>query len=259
VRGLIGHTGFVGRNLARQRAWDACFDREDIDAIRGREFELLVCAGLPSNRWLANGNPGGDRSNMLSLAGALAEVRAERFVLVSTIDVYPVPVRVDESTPFDTPHSRAYGEHRLEFERIVAGRFSTCHVVRLPEAFGPDMRRNVLDDLIRRRDLDAVNPRGQQQWYPIDRLADDLDRVIGLGLPLVNLCSAPVETARLHREFFDDLKIGGLPGAGLRQDVRTLHGRSLGGDADYLMSVDQVVDEMGRWLRSLAQFGGLGC
>jgi hypothetical protein len=66
VRALIGHTGFIGRNLACQQTWDACFNRQDIDAIRSRSFELVVCAGLPSNRWLANGNPGGDHSNMLS-------------------------------------------------------------------------------------------------------------------------------------------------------------------------------------------------
>ncbi|MFN7644313.1 MAG: hypothetical protein ACK5PW_14730 [Burkholderiales bacterium] len=121
-----------------------------------------MCAGLPSDRWLANGNPGGDHSNMLSLANALAEVHAERFVLVAT-------------------------------------RFAATHVLRLPEAFGPDMRRNVLDDLIRRRELDGVDPRATYQWYPIARLADDIDRVIRLGLPQVSLRSAPVDIARLHR------------------------------------------------------------
>jgi hypothetical protein len=259
MRALIGHTGFIGRNLARQRTWDVCFNRQDIDAIRGRSFELVVCAGLPSNRSLANGNPGGDRSNMMSLANALAEARAERFVLVSTIDVYPVPVRVDESTVIEPAHGRAYGEHRLEFERMIAARFAASHVLRLPEIFGPDMRRNVLDDLIRRRDLDAVDPRATHQWYPVARLADDIDQVIRLGLPRVNLCSAPVDTARLHRAFFDDLRIGGRPGATTRQDVRTLYGRSLGGDEAYLMSADHAVEEIRQWLRTLALFGGLGC
>ena len=111
MNGLIGHTGFVGRHLARQRRWDASYNRANVDAMRGRAFDLLVCAGLPSDRWLANANPAGDRSNMLSLVNALAETRAERFVLVSTVDVYPVPVGVDESTPFEPAHPRAYGEH----------------------------------------------------------------------------------------------------------------------------------------------------
>ena len=252
--GLIGHTGFVGRNLARQRAWDACFNRDNIDAIRGRSFDLLVCAGLPDDRWRANGNPGGDRSNMLMLAGALGEVQAERFVLVSTVDVYPVPIGVDESTPFEPVHAQAYGEHRLEFERIVAGRFAHCHVVRLPTAFGPGMRRNVLADLIRRRDLDAIDPHGSVQWYPIGRLGGDLDRVVDAGLPMVNLCSEPLSTADLHRAYFDDLRIGGRPGAAPRQDVRTRYGRLFGGDDRYAIGAPQALAAIGGWLRELGQF-----
>jgi nucleoside-diphosphate-sugar epimerase len=228
VNALIGHTGFIGRNLTRQRPWSECYNRGNIDAIRGRHFDQVVCAGLPSDRWLANGNPGGDRTNMLSLATALGEVSADRFVLISTIDVYPVQLGVDETTPFEAPRSQAYGEHRLEFERIVAGQFPRCHIVRLPAAFGPEARRNVLVDLIRRRDLDAIDPRATYQWYPVSRLADDIDRVVERDVSLVNLCSEPLECARVHQAYFDDLRIGGRPGPAVRQDVRTRHGRLFG-------------------------------
>lgn len=258
MKALVGHTGFVGRHLARQRAWDAFFDRQNIDAIRGRRFELLVCAGLPSDRWRANGNPGGDRSNMMSLAGALAEVEAERVVLVSTVAVFPVPIGVDEAAPIEVGPRQAFGEHRLEFERIVAGRFRSSHVLRLPTPFGADMRRNPLDDMIRRRELDGVDPRSLLQWYPIDRLADDIDVAVAHGLPSVNLCAEPVETARVHREFFDDLKIGGRPGAPERQDVRTLHGRLFGGDDRYLMSADETIHRIGMWLRAQPLPGPFG-
>ena len=113
MNALIGHTGFLGANLVRQRPWDARINRTNLDAIRGQAFDLMVCAGRPSDRWLANGNPGGDRTNMLSLAGALAEVQVDRFVLLSTIDVYPVPLGVDEATPFE----RLPDERRLDRER----------------------------------------------------------------------------------------------------------------------------------------------
>ncbi|MCA3181247.1 MAG: NAD-dependent epimerase/dehydratase family protein [Burkholderiaceae bacterium] len=257
MNGLIGHTGFIGGHLARQRRWDACFSRANLDALRGSSFDLLVCAALPSDRWRANANPAGDHSNMMSLANALAEVRAERFVFVSTTDVYPVPVAVDEATPFESPRHRAYGEHRLEFERIVAGQFPDCRIVRLPTVFGTGMRRNVLLDLIRRVDLDGVDPRGTFQWYPATRLADDLDRLLATDVPLANLCTQPVETGRLHREFFDDLSIGGRPGPVVRHDVRTRHGHLFGGGARYVMSAEEVVRSIGDWLRSLGQFGQL--
>jgi nucleoside-diphosphate-sugar epimerase len=255
VRGLIGHTGFVGGHLARQRAWDACYNRDNLDALRGRRFDLLVCAGLPSDRWQANANPAGDRSNMLALAAALATVRAERFVLVSTVDVYPVASDVDEATPIDAASSRAYGEHRLEFEGLARRSFDGCHVVRLPTVFGHGARRNPLADLVRRRDLDAVHPQARLQWYPVGRLADDLDRVVAHGLRLVNLCSEPLETSRIHRAFFDDLVIGGRHGPPARQDVRTLYGPLFGGGARYAMSADELLRAVGDWLRTQGQFG----
>jgi len=255
VNALIGHTGFLGANLARQRPWDARINRVNLDQIRGQAFDLVVCTGLPSDRWLANGNPGGDRSNMLSLASALSDVQVDRFVLLSTIDVYPVPLGVGEATPFEPPRHQAYAEHRLEFERIVAGLFAHCHIVRLPSVFGPGAQRNVLVDLVRRRDLDAVGPHACFQWYPVSRLADDLDRVLRADLPLVNLCPEPVDTAQVHREFFDDLRIGGRPGPSARYDVRTLHGRSFGGDDSYVMRADEILNAIGEWLRSQGQFG----
>jgi hypothetical protein len=64
------------------------------------------------------------------------------------------------STPIDAVHRQAFGEHRLAFERRIAARLPACHVLRLPSANGADLRRNVFDDVIRRRDLDGVDPRG---------------------------------------------------------------------------------------------------
>lgn len=254
MNALIGHTGFIGGHLARQRAWDACFNRDNLDAIRGRRFELLVCAGLPSDVWRANANPAGDRSNMLGLATALADVRADRFVLVSTTKVYPDPVGVDEDTRFEAGRGRAYAEHRLEFERIVARLFARCHVARLPTVFGEGMRANVLRDLVRRQGLDAIEPRSTHQWYPIGRLADDLDRVVERGLACANLCAEPVSNAAIHRAFFDDLPIGTRAVPVRHHDVRTRHGRALDGSEHYLTSADESVRAIGRWLRALGQF-----
>jgi hypothetical protein len=72
VKALIGHRRFIGRNLARQRTWDACFNLQHIDTIRGCIVERVIWAGLTSNRRLANGNPCCNRSNTRSLANALS-------------------------------------------------------------------------------------------------------------------------------------------------------------------------------------------
>ena len=61
---LIGYTGFVGSNLLRQRAFDATYNSKNIGDIAGREFELLVCAGAPAAKWLANSKPDEDAANL---------------------------------------------------------------------------------------------------------------------------------------------------------------------------------------------------
>ena len=73
MKALIGHRRFIGRNLARHRTWDACCKLQDTDTIRGCSVEQVMCAGPPSKRWPANGNPGCDRSNRLSLTNALGQ------------------------------------------------------------------------------------------------------------------------------------------------------------------------------------------
>src|ERR1041384_190726 len=98
MRALIGHTGFVGSNLARQTRFDATFNSSNIDTIAGRELDLLVISGVRAEKWIANANPEQDRAGIDRLLDALKSVKASRVVLVSTVDVFVPPIGVDEDT-----------------------------------------------------------------------------------------------------------------------------------------------------------------
>ena len=50
---LIGYTGFVGGNLARQYAFDDCYNSRNIEQIRGRSYDLVVCCGVSAVKWQA--------------------------------------------------------------------------------------------------------------------------------------------------------------------------------------------------------------
>src|SRR6266851_9769461 len=100
---LIGSTGFIGGNLARQFPFDECYHSKNISSIRGQEFELLVCGGVSAVKWQANRNPEEDRARIDSLLGDLKAVRASRVVVLSTVYVYPLTRDVNER--FDC-HSR---------------------------------------------------------------------------------------------------------------------------------------------------------
>lgn len=86
---LVGHTGFVGGNLAAQHRFAAFFNSKNIESIRGRNFDTLVVSGMPAAKWLANRNSLGDRATLDSLWSNLSQCMAKAVVIVSTVDVYP--------------------------------------------------------------------------------------------------------------------------------------------------------------------------
>jgi hypothetical protein len=98
---LIGHTGFVGQSLLRGAAFADLYHSQNIEAIRKKSYGLVVCAGAPAAKWVANQRPDEDSANLKRLIGCLETVTAGQFVLISTVDVYRSPHQVDEETPVD--------------------------------------------------------------------------------------------------------------------------------------------------------------
>ncbi len=201
-RGLVGYSGFVGSTLLRQTAFDKRYRSTDIAAIQGEHFKLLVCAGAPAQKWLANQDPEGDRRTMADLMANLGEVTCEQFVLVSTVDVFADPVGVDERSAAGGDGTTAYGKHRLELEKFVQETFRAT-VVRLPGLVGPGLRKNVVYDLAHGNALDEVDSRGVFQFYPMVNLWPDIERVLELGLVLAHLSAEPVSVADVAQHGFD--------------------------------------------------------
>jgi len=241
---LIGHTGFVGSNLARDRRFDALFNSRNIDEIRGQHFSTVVCAGVSAVKWLANKEPEKDLAGIQALKDRLQTIQADRFVLVSTVDVYPSPIDVTEADEPDAAAAQPYGQHRLELERWVAERFPTVSVVRLPALFGPGLKKNILFDLMNNHMTGNINPNGAFQWYPLRRFASDLHSIIASGLPLVNVAVEPVRTDLIADRFFPGIPIGPADMPRQSYDMRTRHAALLGGRGDYHLDQAEVLAEL---------------
>src|SRR5713101_4387612 len=98
---LIGFTGFVGGNLLRQTHFDDLYNSRNIESIAGKKYKTLVCSGAPADKWKANQNPSADFDNIQRLQERLSRVSADEVILISTVDVYPNPVSVDEGSQID--------------------------------------------------------------------------------------------------------------------------------------------------------------
>lgn len=236
---LIGHSGFVGGNLASQFSFDDRYRSRDIDSIRGRQYDLVVCAGAPAVKWKANQEPEADRAALQRLMKPLEEVEAGQFILVSTIDVYERPIEVTEATPAD---ARApYGAHRRLLEEFVARRFPRHLIARLPALFGPGLKKNVLYDLLHENQVEKINPASVFQYLDLASLWGDLKRAQEHGLALVNLVSEPVSTREVARRAFGRT-LPEQPGQQpARYDVRSLHAGAWGGEGGYLRNQETIL------------------
>ncbi len=240
---LIGSTGFVGGTLLRQAAFDDLYHSRNIEEIVGRTYDLLVCAAMPAEKWKANREPERDRATLDRLTGCLAQVRAEQVVLISTVDVYPIPLGVDESTPIDPRAAAPYGRHRYLLEEFVRERFPAT-VVRLPGLFGPGLRKNAVFDLLTGNMLQAIAPDSVFQFYPLTRLWQDIATARAAGLPLVNFAVEGTSVREVAAEAFGMDFHNDTPRPAVRYDMRTLHHGLYGGAGGYMLGRGDVLAAM---------------
>jgi nucleoside-diphosphate-sugar epimerase len=246
---LIGHSGFVGGNLRNQAKFDAVYRSTDIADISGESFDLVVCAGAPGAKYLANQNPQQDVESLDALKDALGGVNANHVVLISTVDVYPQPHDVNEDSAIDAGESSPYGRHRRELEEFVRFGF-TSTIIRLPALFGPGLKKNIVYDLLHSNRIEHLHPDSEFQFYDVTRLWGDIERARSLGVPLLNIATEPTSVRDVAAEAFGlDLgKIG--TGDPVRYDVHSNHASDLGGPAPYVYGRSDVLPAMRRFVES---------
>lgn len=250
---LIGHTGFVGGNLLRERPFTGRYNSANIDRIGGH-FDLIVCAGAPAAKWKANQDPAADRACLARLMAALERVHTRRFVHISTVDVYGQPTGVDED--FSPSGATAYGRHRLELEQFVRDRFHAL-VVRLPALFGPGLKKNAIYDLMNNNQIEKIDTRSVFQFYNLRRLWRDIRIAAGARLSLIHLATEPVAMSEVASRVFRKEWVNPLPGIPPSYDVRTKHAALFGGSGGYISDKMRVLAELAEFV--WAQKGGRQC
>jgi hypothetical protein len=253
---LIGHTGFVGSNLARQFKFDDVYNSSSIHDIRDQEYDLIVCAGAPGFKWKANREPENDLRSIRSLIDNLSLVRAKRFVLISSADVYPEPRNVNELSVIDRENLSPYGAHRLLLEDFVRSHFSSL-TVRLPGLFGKDLKKNALFDFLTGNETTKINPSGIFQFYDMSRAWRDIQIAMGADLDLLNMATEPVSIGEIHQTWFANQPTATAnPESAARYDLRTLHGGLWHHQDGYVMSKAEVFEGLDKFIKTWSQSGG---
>lgn len=242
TRALIGHTGFVGSNLDRQERFDACFNSRNFRDMAGGTFDEVVCAGIQAVKWWANQNAEEDWQRISELLEVLETVRARRFVLISTVDVYRDPNGADETTPIETAGLHPYGLHRWRVEEWVRGHQPDHLILRLPGLFGEGLKKNLIFDALNGRDLSGFHPQSRFQFYGLSRLSADMVIASAAGPGTVNLATEPVSVSDVLNRLEVPVPAATADQTRMAYDMRTCHGAMWGETGGYIQSADLCLD-----------------
>lgn len=246
---LIGYTGFVGGNLASQRNYDVLINSKNFHSMERMTYDSVVCAGVPAVKWKANKEPEADLAHINELVDVLKTVKAGRFILISTIDVYSVNKDVDEDFDCHNPAHHAYGRHRLYFEDFCREQFDDLLVVRLPGLFGNGIKKNVIFDLLNDNCLEMINPESSFQYYYLKNLSDDIERAEKAGIKLINLFTEPVRTKEILDRFFPNKNVGSKPSPTAHYDMHTKYAFLREKTGPYLYTREEVLDQMDEFIK----------
>lgn len=238
---LIGCTGFVGSTLREQTSFSHFYHSTDIDKIEGQSFDQVVCAAAPAKKWYANLHPEEDLQNIKKLIEHLEKVSSQRFVLVSTVDVFKTPLNVNENSQIVTDSLHPYGLHRYYLEEFVKTKFDNHLIIRLPGLVGRGLRKNILYDFKHNNQLQAINADDIFQFYPMSNLWKDITISLNNNLSLVHLTAYPLQVSEIAQKVFNlDFK-NKLDRPSIRYDMQSIYA-SLWGKVHYQYDKDSSLE-----------------
>ncbi len=248
---LIGHTGFVGGNLKTQFDFTDFYNSKNIEEIVGKDYNFIISAATPALRWKANQDLKADWDTIEKLVGCLKSVSAARFVLISTVDVYPNKSGVDEDTEIsESDLSEPYGLHRFKLEEFVRKNFKNHTIIRCPQIYGPGVVKGFVYDLIHDNALDFTHKDSLLQFYHTKNFKKDIDFAIVNSLPLVNFAVEPTTAAEVALYCRDmDLKTI-TEKAPLKFNMRSKYAYLYNKTNGYLYDKQEVLSDLKEFIQS---------
>lgn len=251
---LIGYTGFVGSNIDHKDRFTDRYNSSNIDDIVDKEFELVICAGVQAVKWWANQNEAVDFEQIEALKKRLSTIKTNRFILISTVDVYPTPSDTpNELTDINANTLEPYGRHRYELEQWVINNFPNSNIIRLSALHGKNLKKNVIYDLMNNNLIDHINGSSSFQWYDLNLLWDDILTTIDNNLSIVNLVTEPISTKEIVDQCCPDTHINYKPDNAVAYNIKTIHDEIFGGKSGYRYNANESLDRIENYITNTSK------
>lgn len=248
---LIGYTGFVGANILESTSFTDFYNSKNIVDIVGKTYDLVVCSGVSAVMWIANKEPEKDWSNIQTLLNHLSHVRSDRFVHISTVDVYPNPIDVTEEVVTEPgDNSRPYGNHRLRLELEIRKLFVNSSIIRLPALFGEGIKKNFIYDLIQNRMLDYTHPDSEFQYYNLRNIWYDILFALHHSIPTLNIASEPIKAESVAEKALGIKLVPSAEAKKLVYNMQSKYDTLRGTTRGYIYHASQILPELIDFIRS---------
>lgn len=143
---LVGYTGFVGSNIYASGKIDTTYNSQNIEEAYGTSPDILIYAGVPAEKYLANQSPEKDQELIVRAEENISKINPKKLVLISTIDVFKNPSDVDENSVVNIDGLHAYGYNRYLLEVWAREKYFNALIIRLPALFGKNLKKNFIYD-----------------------------------------------------------------------------------------------------------------
>lgn len=195
---IFGFSGFVGSNLTTMFEYDNLYNRKNIQESKYKHFDIIHLCCVPAVKWKANKFPEEDEQQLKYLKSIFKTIKANKVVLISTIDVYhKIDGQENEDHVIEYNNNHTYGKNRFLFEKFILETFKDVHILRLPALFGRGLKKNILYDLLNNNNVHKIDKTSKFQWYNLEWLKDDIEYVIEKNIRICNLFTEPLETSEI--------------------------------------------------------------
>jgi dTDP-4-dehydrorhamnose reductase len=250
MNALIGESGYVGTTLQKQAIFESKYRSNNIGLIDSLDFETVVCAAAPAQKWIANREPIKDRENIEGLITHLKTITCKTFILISTVDVFQSAVGVDEKTSLNLEGLHPYGSNRQLLENFVKSHFSNYLIIRLAGLVGPGLRKNIIFDFLNNNNLHTIDSRGVFQFYPMVNLWYDIQIALKANLKLVHFTAEPISVAEIAEAGFGINFHQSLSNPPAIYDFQTNYASLFGGNGHYQYNKRDTIQAVRAYFQS---------
>jgi len=202
---VVGGTGLIGAAVCERLERDGYSVRsvhsKNYTSCAGGRADVLINCNGNAHRYKAAENPRWDfDASVVSVERSLFDFEAERYIYISTVDVYndlSDPAHNHEDATIHPTRLHPYGFHKWLAERLVERFAGNPLILRTATVIGPAVKKGPLFDLLRSEPL-HMSPESELSFIDTATIAEVVTKFVADAPPQRILNLAGTGAARLQ-------------------------------------------------------------